>query len=201
MSNETVLIDEANNALSIINPLVVKIIIAFLIFFIGFIIGKIVEKIVLKFFNMGDLDRFFRQKTGFKISLSIVVASIISYFIYVVAIVMALNQLEIATTIITTIVILLIVVLSLFIVFGLNDLFANFSAGVVIKIRGNLKIGDYIRIKSKNIEGHIVNMNALNIRIETKKDEMVFIPNMVLFKSEIIKPKKIPKHMQNHVHK
>ncbi|HEY9702919.1 MAG TPA: hypothetical protein V6C58_10760, partial [Allocoleopsis sp.] len=121
MSNETILVDEANTALSIVNPLVVKIIIALLIFFIGFIIGKIVEKLILKFFSIGDLDKYFRKRTGLKISLSTIFASIASYFIYIIAIVMALNHLEIATTIITTIVILLIVILFLFIVFGLND--------------------------------------------------------------------------------
>ncbi|HYD03791.1 MAG TPA: mechanosensitive ion channel domain-containing protein [Alphaproteobacteria bacterium] len=201
MANNSVLVDEANTALSIVNPLVVKIVIALLIFFIGFIIGKIVEKIILRFFKISDLDKLFRQQTGLKMSLSIVISTIISYFIYVVAVVMALNRLEIATTIITTIVILLVVVLLLFVIFGLNDVFANMNAGLIIKFRGNLKVGDYIRIKNKNVEGHIVNMNALNIRLETKKDEIVFIPNMALFKSEIVKPKKIPKHMMHHKHK
>jgi small conductance mechanosensitive channel len=201
MANNSVLVDEANTALSIVNPIVVKIIIALLIFFIGFIIGKMVEKIILRFFKISDLDKLFRQKTGLKLSLSLVISTILSYFIYVVAVVMALSRLEIATTIITTIVIILIVVLLLFVIFGLNDVFANMNAGLIIKFRGNLKVGDYIRIKSKNVEGHIINMNALNIRLETKKDEIVFIPNMVLFKSEVVKPKKIPKHMQHHKHK
>ena len=62
------------------------------------------------------------------------------------------------------------------------------------KLKGNIKPGDYIRIKDKRIEGYIISINSLNIRLETKKDEIVFIPNMVLFKSEIVKPKKIPKH-------
>jgi len=194
MANATMLLtDEANVALGIVNPLILKVIIALLVFLMGFVIGKIVQKLVLRLFVMSDLDKIFKKKTGIKISLSDTVSKIISYFIYIIAIVMALNRLELATTIITTIVIVLILVLILFVIFGLNDIFANLSAGVIIRIRGIIKPGDYIRIKDKNIEGHIISMNNLNIRLETKKDEIVFIPNMALYKSEIVKPKKIPK--------
>lgn len=198
MFNETndsaALINEANNALSIVNPLIIKIAMAVIIFFVGFLVGKIVQRLIIKFFELGDLDRLIKKKTGLKFQASEIVSNIVSYFIYIVAIVMALSRLEITTTIITTIVIILTIILILFVIFGLNDIFANFFAGVLIKIRGTIKSGDYIRIKDKHIEGYIVTMTSLNIRLETKKDEIVFIPNMVLFKSEIVKPKKIPKH-------
>ena len=187
MSNITnssaVLANEANAALSIVNPIIVKIVIAILIFFIGFVIGKIVQRLILKFFQISDLDVIFKKRTGIKQPLSTIVAYIISYFIYIVAIVMALNRLDIATTLITTIVIILIVVLVLFVIF----------AGLILKIRGNIKQGDYIRIKDKRIEGYVASINSLNVRLETKKDEIVFVPNMVLFKSNIVKPKKVPK--------
>jgi small conductance mechanosensitive channel len=193
-NNSVILIDEANNALSVLSPLVIKIVIAILILLLGFVIGNIAKKLVLKFFQLSDFDRILKKKTGFKFSLSVTISTIISYLIYIIAIIMALNRLELATTIVTTIIIILILVLILFVIFGLNDIFANFSAGIIIKIKGNIKPGDYIRIKDKRIEGYIIDTTALNIRLETKKDEIVFIPNMVLFKSEIVKPKNIPKH-------
>jgi len=195
LTNNTVfLVDEANNALSILNPLVIKIVIAILIFLLGFVIGKIVQTLILRFFQISDLDRIFKKKTGLKVSASVIVSKIVSYFIYILAIIMALNRLELATTIITTIIIILVIILLLFVIFGLNDVFANFFAGFILKIRGNFKSGDYIRIKDKRIEGYIISINTLNIRLETKKDEIVFIPNMVIFRSEIVKPKKVPKH-------
>jgi small-conductance mechanosensitive channel len=194
MVNDTIFLgNEANVALGIVNPIILKIIIAALVFFMGFVIGKIVERLVVRFFIMSDFDRIFKKKTGFKFSLSLTVSTIIAYFIYVIAIVMALNRLEIATTIITTIVIVLIVILVLFVIFGLNDIFTNLSAGFIIRIRGIIKPGDYIRLKNMHTEGYIISMNAFSIRLETKKDEIVFIPNMAVFKSEIVKPKKIPK--------
>jgi small-conductance mechanosensitive channel len=193
-NNSGVLFNEANIALSIINPIIIKVITAILIFLIGFVIGKIVQRLIIKFFEISDLDKLFKKKIGLKFSVSKVTAAIISYFIYIISIVMALNKLEIATTIVTTIVIVLVIILILFVIFGLNDVFANLLAGFMVKFKKNIKAGDYIRISDKRIEGYIVSMNLLNIRLETKKDEMVFIPNMILFKSEIVKPKKIPKH-------
>jgi len=193
-NNTAILMDEANAAVSIVNPLIIKIVIAILIFFIGFVIGKIAQKLILKFFKISDLDRIFKKKTGLKVPMSVIVSTVISYFIYIVAIVMALSRLGITTTVITTIVIILVIILMLFVIFGLNDVFANFTAGLLIKVKGNIKPGDYIRIKDKRIEGYIISMTMINIRLETKKDEIVFIPNMAVFQSEIIKPKKIPKH-------
>jgi small-conductance mechanosensitive channel len=184
------LMDEANVALSIVNPIIVEITIALLIFFMGFVIGKIVQKLILQFFRLSELDSVFKKRTGMKISLSVIISTLVSYFIYVVAIVMALNRLNIATKIITTIVIFLIIVLVLFVIFGLNDIFANFFAGLLLRFRGNIKQGDYIRIKDKRIEGYVVSINTLSIRLETRKEEIVFVPNMILFKSEVVKPKK-----------
>ena len=103
---------------------------------------------------------------------------------------MALNRLNITTTVITTIIILLVIVLVLFIIFGANDLFANLFAGLMIRLRKNINIGDYVRLKDNKVEGHIISMNFFNIRIETDKDESVFIPNMAVFRSGIIKVKK-----------
>lgn len=189
MNDSDILMDEANAALSIVNPLIVKIVIAVLIFFIGFVIGKIVQKLILNLFKISDFDRIIKRRTGLKVSVSVIVATIASYFIYVVAIVMALNRLEIATTIITTIVILLVIILALFLIFGMNDIFGNVNAGALIRLRGNIKQGDYIRLRDKHIEGYVISMNMLNVRLETKKDEIVLVPNMVLFRSEIVKPK------------
>ncbi|MGV8171603.1 MAG: mechanosensitive ion channel domain-containing protein [Candidatus Woesearchaeota archaeon] len=193
MDNSTILVDEANVALSILNPLILRIVIAILIFLMGFVIGKIVQRLILGFFKVSDLERIFRKKTGIKIPIATILATIASYFIYIVAIVMALNRLAIATPLIVTIVILLIIILVLFVIFGMNDIFGNLTAGIMIRFRKNIKPGDYIRIKDKNIEGYIISMNTLSMRLETKKDEIVFIPNMAVFRSEIVKPKKVPK--------
>jgi len=191
-SSPNAIFDEANLAVSIVSPIIFRIMIAILIFLLGFIIGKIIQKFILKLFEISDLDRVLKKLFRIRFNASKVVAAIALYLIYILAIIMALNSLGLTTTIVTTIVILLIIILVLFIIFGLNDVFANMFAGMLVRFRKNIKPGDYIRIKDKHIEGYVASINMLNVRIETLKEEVVLVPNMVLFKSEIIKPKKHP---------
>jgi small-conductance mechanosensitive channel len=191
-NNKLLLVDEANQTLSILNPIITQVIIAVVICFLGFIAGKIVQRLILKIFEISDFDRIFRRKTGLRVNVSEIVAVIAAYFIYLVAIVMALSRLNITTAVITTIVILLLIVLLLFVIFGLNNVFANLSAGIIVRFRKNIKAGEYIRVKDKNVEGYVIGINIFSIQLETLKDETVFIPNMVIFRSEIIKPKKYP---------
>ena len=185
----TLSMSDVDNAVSIINPVVLKILMAFIVLLLGFAVGKIVEKLLLKFFELIEFNKFAGRFLKLKFSISKMLARIIAYFIYILSIVMALNRLEITTTIITTIVILLSIILILFLIFGTNDLFANVFAGLIIKFRNNIKVGDYVKIKDKRIQGHVISISMLNVRLETGKDELVFVPNMALFKSEVVKIK------------
>jgi small-conductance mechanosensitive channel len=180
-----------NNAVSLVNPILINIVTAALIFLLGIVVGKIIEKLLLKFFDLIELNKLINKMVKLKFSLSKTVSRIIAYFVYIIALVMALNRLAITTTIITTAVIVIIIVMLLFMIFGINNFFANVFAGLVVRFRKNINVGDYVKIsdKNKNIEGHIISLNMLNMRLETGKEEVVFIPNMAVFKSEIIKIK------------
>jgi small-conductance mechanosensitive channel len=189
-SNKTSLsVSEVNTAISFVNPLIIKIIMALVILLLGFVVGKLIEKLFLKLFDLIDLNKHIGKLIKLKFSLSKVIARIIAYFIYIIGIIMALNTLGITTAIIGVIVAIFIVILLLLVIFGANDLFANFFSGLLIRIRINIKKGDHLKIKDKDkkIEGHVLSVNLLNIRIETGHDEQVFIPNMALFKSNITK--------------
>ncbi|MFA5796850.1 MAG: mechanosensitive ion channel domain-containing protein [Candidatus Woesearchaeota archaeon] len=190
-------IKEINGAVSLINPILLNIITAIVIVLIGFIIGRIAQSLMEKLLNIVELNRQTRKRFGFKFSLEKVIATLVAYFIYLVAIVLALNTLAITTTIITTIIIIFIVVILLFLIFGLNDMFGNFFAGMYIRFKNEFHVGDYIKIKDKKIEGYIIGISLLNMRIETGKDEMVHIPHIAMMKSDIVKIKKKSVRAQN----
>jgi len=103
--------------------------------------------------------------------------------------VIALNKLKIATTIITTIVIILAVVLILFFAFGVNDIFANFFAGIALRFRRNIKVGDTIRISQdkRKIQGKVEAIGLQYIKLNTGADELVYIPNVMMLRSVITK--------------
>lgn len=189
VSNALTSVSEINNALDFINPLVIKIVIAILIVLMGFIIGKIIQKIIMKLLDLIEFDKLFNKTTGFKLSIENIISNIIAYIIYFVAIIIALNKLEIATPVLKTIIIVLAIVLILMFLFGVRDIFENLFAGIIVKFTKNLEIGEHIKVKDKDIEGKIVNINLLNVQIETDKEELVFIPNVAMFRSQIVKIK------------
>ncbi len=197
ISNALTSMDEVNQAINFINPLVIKIIIAMFIVIMGFIIGKIIEKIIIKLLDMIELDKLFFKATGIKFSVEKILSNIAAYSIYFTAIIIALNRLEITTPVMNTIIIVLAIFIILVFFFGIRDIFANFFAGLIGRFTKNLKIGDEIRLKDKDVEGKIMHINLLNIQIETKKEELVFIPNVALFQSHIIKLKKTNSTEQN----
>lgn len=182
---------DITEAVSMINPIIFQIINAVLILLIGFVLGKIIQKLLLRIFEMIELDKITRKRLKIR-NLSRIISNILSAIIYLNAIIIALNKLNLATTIVHTIIILLIIVMVVFIVFGVNDIFANFFAGIFFRMRKNISVGEEIRIKDqkRTIQGKIERINILDIRIDTGKEELVIIPNTLLSKSIVTKIRK-----------
>ena len=189
VTNALTSVSEINYAVGFINPLIIKIVTAVLIILMGFIIGKIIQKIIMKLLDLIELDKWFTKATGFKLSIEDILSNVVAYVIYFIAIVIALNKLEITTPVVKTIIIVLAVLLILLFFFGIRDIFANLFAGLVVRVTKNLKLGEHIKVKDKDVEGKIININLLNVQIETDKEELVFIPNIAMFKSQIVKVK------------
>lgn len=182
---------DVSQAISLINPLFLKIINAVVIILIGFVIGKLVQKLTLTLFDMIELDKLLSKKIKIR-NLSLILSKIFSFIVYLIAVVIALNKIEIATTIINTIVILLVIIILLFLIFGINDIFANFCSGVILRMRKNIVIGDNIRIKNKKhtVSGVVNRLSLLSLGINTGSKELVIIPNTLLLKSVITKIRK-----------
>jgi small conductance mechanosensitive channel len=191
MANSTLISsDELRNVFTMVHPLIIKIIVAVVILLIGVVIGKVIEKIISRILELIELDKLTRKKFG--MTFSKVISRAALYFIIIFSLVLALNKVGVTTALVNTIILVIAVIFVLFILIGANDIFANFFAGVVILFKKNFRVGDVIKIKdkTKNISGTIAEINLLSMRVETGKDESVFIPNVVLFKSQVIKVRK-----------
>lgn len=190
-NNSLISNSDVSNAVSMINPIILNIINAVIILLIGFVFGKIIQKLSFRIFEMIELDKITRKNLKIR-NLSKIISRILGFIIYLIAIIIALNKLQIATTIVNTIIILLIVVMVVFVIFGVNDIFANFFAGVSFRMKKNISVGDEIKIKDqkRTIQGKIEKINLLDIRIDSGKEELVIIPNTLLYKSIVTKTRK-----------
>lgn len=161
-----------------------NVIIAITIILVGIILARILSKLSYKALDELKIDSVIQKTTGFKLNFKKIVSKIIAFFIYFIAVIMALTQLGIATTVLNIIVasIILIVVIAIF--FVMKEFFPNILAGIILHQKAFISAGNKIKIDEK--EGKIINIGLLETTIESKKN-MIYIPNSIMLKKEIIK--------------
>jgi small-conductance mechanosensitive channel len=162
--------------------------VAIIILLAGLIIGRLVGRFIQKIFEEIELNKILRKTTGIRFSIDEIISNLVTYFIYFIAIIMALDQLNVATTVIKIIFLAIIIIIIASIILGVRDFFPNILSGIFIAQKRFLNKGDKVRVG--DIEGEIIELNIIETRIVTKKGDVIYIPNSVLTKREIVKLKK-----------
>ena len=176
------------SSLNLITPnIAIRLITAIVIIIIGFIIGRIVHKLIKKVLHELEVNRILREKANIKIKIEEIIASTIKYIIYFIAIIWALNQIGLTTTVLHTILAIILILLVVFIILAVKDFIPNIMAWFVINQKKRFQEGD--KIKVKDIQRTIIKIDLLETKIRTKKHEIVFIPNTILTKHEVVKLK------------
>ena len=171
----------------VFTPLVNNIVLFIIIILIGFIIGRIVGKLVQKLLHELELNNILDKAAGIKIDFEHAIGTCMTYFIYFIAIVMALNQIGLTTTVLNMISAGVIVIIIISMLLAIKDFIPNVFAGLFIHRKGFLKKGDKISVK--DVKGKIIYINLVETRIQTKEGDIIYIPNTLLTKSEVRKIK------------
>ncbi|MEK6940541.1 MAG: mechanosensitive ion channel domain-containing protein [Nanoarchaeota archaeon] len=178
--------DYITNLLNVNNPsFLLRLIAAVIILVTGFIIGSIVSRLIKRVLHDLEADRILHEQTRVKVHVDEFIASAAAYFIYFAAIVWALNQLGLTTTVLYVIFTGLLVIIVGFILLAFKDFIPNAFAGFTIYNSDMVSHGD--RIKVANIEGKVIHVGLLETKIQTNKKEVVFIPNSFMLKNILIK--------------
>lgn len=187
-TNSTI-VDKGFNLLDgLFAGIISKFVVATIILLIGFIFGKLIGKLFLSILKEMKIDKAVKKAVGINIPIEDILSSFLTYFIYFVTIIMALNQMGLTTDILNIIsaAIMIVIILSIFL--GIKDFIPNAISGIIIHNKGFLKKGDNIKID--NLEGKIININLIETKIETKEGDIISIPNLNLTKNKVIKRKK-----------
>lgn len=165
------------------NSFAIKIAFAVLTFLVGFIIGKLIERVVYKVLSEIELNKTIKNIAGFRINADHLISQILAYTIYFLALVAALEQLGLANTVLYLIsgAIILIILFSIFLT--LRDFIPNFTAGLFLYRKEQFKKGTIVEIG--DIKGEIKHMDLFQLKIQTKKGDVLFIPNSMVIKSKI----------------
>lgn len=154
---------------------------AIIILLIGFIIGKVLGKLAQRFLHELELNRILK-KAGIALSMEEFAGHAIEYFIYFIAIVVALDQLGITAFVLYIIVGLLALVIAAAFVLSIKDFIPNFIAGWRLSRKKLFVVGDTVTIGS--VTGKVKEAGLLETRLQSRND-VIHIPNSILFKQEI----------------
>lgn len=163
----------------------INLIAAVIILAVGFIVARILSKLVKKVLSELETNKIAKEQAGVKFPIDDLVSRIVKYAIYITSVILALNQLGLASLMLKIILITLLVILVAIIILAFRDFVPNVVAGFLIYQRNMIKKGELIKIK--NIEGRVIYIDLLEIRLMTKDKEVVHIPNSYIIKHELVK--------------
>ena len=165
-----------------------KFVVSVIILLMGLIVGRISGKLIHKVLHEIELNNILKKATGLKMSLEEIISSFVTYFIYFVFIIIAIEKLGVGAIVLNIIAggVMIVIILSVFL--GIKDFIPNCIAGIMIYRRSFIKKGDFIKVK--NTEGKIIHINLIETRVETKNKDIISIPNSIITKNEVIKLKK-----------
>ncbi|MBM3451798.1 MAG: mechanosensitive ion channel [Bacteroidetes bacterium] len=131
------------------------------------------------------ISRKYRENSQYDRGSEYVYNQIAKYIIYIFSILMSFQVLEIDLTILLTGSAALLVGLGL----GLQDVFKDMIAGIVLLFEGNVKVGDIVEIsstgKSSGIIAKILRINVRTTQIETREGNVIIIPNTRLTQDNV----------------
>jgi len=170
-------INDTDSFIRVINPYLNKIIVFLLIIFTGIIIGKILGRIVRKFLKELDFDVFIKKSFNFKHATN-KISSLISWIIYVAALLVALNNVGLTTTVFNVLFSVVIITVAISLLIGLKDLIPNFIAGLSLKKDDKLKEGFFIEVDGS--KGKIISLGFVETILKNSKGEEIILPNYFL---------------------
>ncbi|MDD5087025.1 MAG: mechanosensitive ion channel [Candidatus Nanoarchaeia archaeon] len=187
--NSSQIIENSINMLpQLVSGLFTKIVVAVIIILIGLVVGKILGKVVKNLLHSIEFNSIMKKATGIKISLEEGISFFVSYFIYFLFIVMALNQLGLTTVVLHMIsgAILIIIIISIFL--SIKDFMPNMFSGIFIHKKKFINVGDTIKVD--NTEGKVIHINLVETKIETKRGDIIYLPNSLLTRNKVVKIRK-----------
>lgn len=160
-----------------------KFIVAIILLLVGFIIGRILGRLIYKFLHSFEINESFSKLSGVNVKIEEITESFTTYFIYFITVVIVLQQIGLATTVLHMIAagVIILIILSTFL--GIKDFIPNAIAGFYIQSKKTFKVGQTIKVKG--MSGKIKQITLLETKLETKNGDIILVPNSILHKTEV----------------
>ena len=155
---------------------------AVIVLLIGFIIGKVLSKLTQRALHEVEMNNILK-KAGLAFGMEEFLGHAIEYIIYLIAIVVALDQLGIRTIALYIIIGAILLILAIAFLLSMKDFIPNFIAGIRLSYKKYFKAGDTITVGS--ITGKVKEFGLLETKLMSKNKDIIHIPNATLIKQEV----------------
>jgi|GEM_PF-3125607 len=168
-----------NTALQTAQVYANTVIVAIATLLVGFVLGTLAKKFLSRFLREIEINKIKAIRKS-SLDLERGIGTTISYIIYIVTIILFLDQLGIRALVITLIIIGLIALLSITIIIGLRNVPANLKCGLQLKRADQFRPGKSVTLGE--IKGIIERVNWLETKIRTERGDLLYVPNSLLNK-------------------
>jgi len=162
----------------------IKLVASITILLIGLILGRFLSNLVKKVLKEIELNNIIKKELKLDWPIEQFLSSVSKYLVYFVALIIALNQLGLASTVLYIILGVILLFIVAFIILAIKDFIPNVISGFVIQHRKLLEKGEKVRIG--DIEGKVEKITLTEVQIKSG-DEVIVIPNSILSKKIIRK--------------
>jgi small-conductance mechanosensitive channel len=169
-----------------------KIVIALVIVLAGFIVGKILESILRSLLTKMDTDERLAKIFSARRNYARAIRRTIVRIVYILALILALHQVSMVGPALTILEFLALTVLLVSFVIAGMDVVPNITARAALHHK-HIAVGDEVSFSDETgvVQGTVVDMTLIDVRIKRKNGDIFFIPNAVFLKQSITKRKKL----------
>jgi small-conductance mechanosensitive channel len=169
-----------------------KIVIALVIILIGFVIGKVVENLLRKLLAKLNVDERFAKIFNRRRNYARAIRRTIVRLIYLATIIIALQKLSLIQPTLTILIFLAIIVALISLVLAGIDVAPNIMARAALRHK-RIAVGDEVVFSGESgvVQGTIVDMTLIDVRIKRRNGDIFFIPNAVFLHESIVKKRKV----------
>ncbi|MBI3033489.1 mechanosensitive ion channel [Candidatus Woesearchaeota archaeon] len=175
--------DKLHYISEIIKPVFTKIITAVVVLLIGLIIGKIIGNVLQKVLYELELNKLIKKITGLRIRFEEFIGTLVTYGIFFISIIFALDILELTTIIVQTLGMLILFIILISVVLSVKDFIPNLISGLIIAKKKLIQENDLIELGS--VKGKVLQVELLETKVMTPNDDILYIPNSMITNQKI----------------
>jgi hypothetical protein len=167
----------------LLNDILTKIVVFTTIFILGLVIGRFLGKLTYKILNELEIDQILTKKFNTVVDLEKIIGKVVQYAVSLLGFIYGLSQINVNIKIFVYLLYFLVFFLVIFSILEVKDYIMNLFIGIFMINKKFLKIGQ--KIKIGDIEGKIIKITNIEIKIITDKNDTFFVPNAILRKSSL----------------